>query len=199
MTPTEQQIEQLKAEASQLNRQLRTLPASDVKSKVALMKAIHKIDMELADLRAQQKTAQTPQDDKPVPEIGVQEIEAILKYLPIFEQQNYQFGQWIQKRGQFAYFAYSPEVLEFQSALYRHNIIIVFDWTIWDDEAKRYQAEPKALETADLLTLRKLLTAHIRADRFVEGHLASVLESGHIAAILRRLRQIREEMIGDTQ
>jgi hypothetical protein len=35
---------------------------------------------------------------------------------------------------------------------------------------------------------------HVRADRFVEGHLASVLESGHITAILRRLRGIREQM-----
>jgi hypothetical protein len=40
----------------------------------------------------------------------------------------------------------------------------------------------------------ELLTAHVRGDRFVEGHLASVFESGHITAILRRLKQIREEM-----
>ena len=40
----------------------------------------------------------------------------------------------------------------------------------------------------------ELVTAHVRADRFVEGHLVSVFESGHITAILRRLKQIREEM-----
>lgn len=43
------------------------------------------------------------------------------------------------------------------------------------------------------LTLRKLLTAHVRADRFSEGHLASVLESRHITAMLRRLKRIREQ------
>lgn len=86
-----------------------------------------------------------------------------------------------------------------ESTLYEQKIIIVFDWTSWGDEVKRYQAEPEALARANLLTLRKLLTAHIRADRFVEGRLASVLESGHIAAILRRLKQIRDEMIGGTR
>ena len=194
MAPIEQKIEQLEAEASQLNQQLRVLPASDVESKVTLIKAIHKIDMELADLRVQQKKAQTSKEDEPVQEIGIQEIDAILKYLPIFEQPDYQFGQWVQKRGQFAYFAYSSEVLEFQSTLYRQNVIISFDWMSWGDEVKQYQAEPEALERADLFTLRKLLTAHVRADRFVEGHLAQVLENGHIAAILRRLQQIRGEM-----
>jgi hypothetical protein len=43
------------------------------------------------------------------------------------------------------------------------------------------------------MTLRKLLTTHVRADRFVEGHLAGVLESGHMLAILRRLKDIRQQ------
>jgi hypothetical protein len=49
---------------------------------------------------------------------------------------------------------------------------------------------------ADLLTLRKLLTLHVRGDRFVEGHLASVLESGHVTDILERMQQIRDAMVG---
>ena len=73
-------------------------------------------------------------------------------------------------------------------------MIIPFDWRSWSEEAERYQMDPEALQAADLLTLRKLLTAHVRAERFAEGHLASVFESGHIAAILRRLKQIRAEM-----
>ena len=51
-----------------------------------------------------------------------------------------------------------------------------------------------SLETADLTTLRKLLTTHVRADRFSEGHLAGVLQSGHIVAVLRRLRKIRDQL-----
>lgn len=129
-----------------------------------------------------------------VPEIGLQQIDAILKYLPLFEKQDYQFGQWVEQEGQFPYFSFSPEVDEFIDALHKQGIIIPFDWTSWRREAGRYQTDPKALETADLLALRKLVTVHVRAERFAEGHLASVLESGHITAILRRLKQIREEM-----
>ncbi len=129
-----------------------------------------------------------------VPEIGLQQINAILKYLPTFEKQDDPFGQWVEQEGQFLYFSFSPEVDEFISTLYKQNMIIPFDWTSWGEEAERYRTDPAALEAADLLTLRKLLTAHVRADRFVEGHLASVFESGHMTAILRRLKQIRDDM-----
>jgi ADP-ribosyl-[dinitrogen reductase] hydrolase len=129
-----------------------------------------------------------------VPEIGLQQIDAILKYLPLFEKQDYQFGQRVEREGQFPYFSFSPEADEFIETLYRQNIIFPFDWTSWSEEVERYQSDPDALEAADLRTLRKLFTAHVRADRFVEGHLASVFESGHITAILRRLKQIRDKM-----
>jgi hypothetical protein len=129
-----------------------------------------------------------------IPEIGLQQINAILKYLSIFEKQDYQFGQWVEQEGQFPYFSFSPEVDEFIGALHKQNMIIPFDWKSWRAEAKRYQSDPDALEAVDLLTLRKLLTAHVRADRFTEGHLANVFESEHITAILRRLKQIRDEM-----
>jgi hypothetical protein len=89
---------------------------------------------------------------------------------------------------------YSPEVNNFVQTLYEQGIIYVFDWTSWKEEAEHYQSDPHSLKGADILTLRKLLTAHVRADRFVEGHLASVFESGHITTILRRLKQIRDNM-----
>jgi hypothetical protein len=130
----------------------------------------------------------------PIPEIGLQQIDAVLGYLAIFERQDYQFGQWVEPEGQFPYFSFSPEVDEFIKMLHRQNIVVPFDWTSWREEAERYQVNPQALETADLLTLRKLLTVHLRAERFAEGHLASVFESGHITDILHRLKQIREKM-----
>ena len=130
----------------------------------------------------------------PIPEIGLQQIDAIIEYLPIFAKQDYQFGRWVEQEGQFPYFSFSPEVEEFIDTLHKQGIIIPFDWRSWSAEAERYQRDPAALEAADLMTLRKLLTAHVRADRFMEGHLANVLESGHIIAILRRFKQIRDEM-----
>jgi len=121
----------------------------------------------------------------PIPEIGIQQIDAILEYLPVFDREDFQPGQWVEREGQFPHFAFCTEVGEFIHALYQQNVIIPFDWKSWSDEAIRYQSDPNALDESDLLTLRKLLTAHVRADRFVEGHLAGLFQSGHIAAILR--------------
>jgi hypothetical protein len=128
-----------------------------------------------------------------VPEIGSQQIDALLSYLPLFVSPGYKFGEWVSKEGHFPYFSYNPEVMKFIQTLYEQNILVQFDWMGWE-EGERYASEPEALEAADILTLRKLLTMHLRADRFTEGHLASVLESGHITAILCRLKEIRDQM-----
>ncbi|MBZ0114443.1 MAG: DUF6508 domain-containing protein [Thermoanaerobaculia bacterium] len=48
------------------------------------------------------------------------------------------------------------------------------------------------LESLDLLDTLRVLTAHIRADRFCEGHLASALRSGEFQEVLRRLGRLIE-------
>jgi len=78
----------------------------------------------------------------------------------------------------------------FVRALSGQAIMVVFDWARWRAEV----SDPTALGGADLLTLRKLLTFHVRADRFSQGHLISASEKGHITAILRRLVEIRRQM-----
>jgi hypothetical protein len=127
-------------------------------------------------------------------EVGVEQLEAILRFLPVFEQPGYGFGEWESPKGQLPFYSMSHEARDFVQALYEEKIVTSFDWPSWQEEARRYIADPKALETADLLTLRKLLTMHLRKERFAEGHLADMLESGHITAILRRLRTIREQL-----
>jgi len=99
------------------------------------------------------------------PEIGSRQIDRVLEFLPAFESPGYRFGEW----GDSGYFSYSPEVDDFIKTLYEQDILVAFDWVSWKEEAQRYQSEVGALQRADLLTLRKLLTAHVRADRFVEG------------------------------
>jgi hypothetical protein len=42
-------------------------------------------------------------------------------------------------------------------------------------------------------TLCRLYTLHVRKDRFCEGHFAAMLANGHIAALTRRLKAIRED------
>jgi hypothetical protein len=129
-----------------------------------------------------------------VPEIGPEQIDAVLEYLPTFERPGYQAGEWRTREGSFPSFVYHSEVTDFIQTLYEQGFVIYLDWTSWREHAERYQSDSASLAEADLLTLRKLLTVHVRADRFVEGHLAGVFASGHIAAILRRLEQVRDEM-----
>ena len=119
-----------------------------------------------------------------------EQIDAVLGFLPLFEQPGVVFGEWQTPQGQMPYYAPSRQVLDFVQALYDEHLIVVFDWGAWQEEVERYRSDPQALAEADLLTVRKLLTAHVRKDRFVEGHLGSVFESGHMTAILRRMREI---------
>lgn len=135
--------------------------------------------------------------DESVPEIGNEQIDAILGHLSRFEQSSFKFGEWTAPEGQMPFFSLSDEAAEFVRALYRQGLVIAFDWRSWKEEAKQYQINSAALATADLLTIRKLLTLHVRTDRFAEGHLEKVYEKGNLTAILQRLKQIRDEWAGN--
>lgn len=126
------------------------------------------------------------------PDVGPEQLDAILKFLPVFESKGFSCGEWVVRKGHMPHFRYHSDVDGFVLALYRQHIVLQFDWVSWKDEAKRHMARTDSLAEADLLTIRKLLTTHVRADRFVEGHLGQVLNSGHIVEILRRLKAIRE-------
>jgi hypothetical protein len=129
-----------------------------------------------------------------VPPIEGQQLDAVLRFLPLFEQPGAVFGAWHSPEGAMPYYSMSREAMDFVQALYDEGIVYPFDWKSWQGEAEKYVSDPEALKEADLLVLRKLLTTHVRKDRFVEVHLASMLASGHITAILRRLKELREQM-----
>jgi hypothetical protein len=86
-------------------------------------------------------------------------------------------------------FRFSPEVEAFLIALHTNGWIIDFDWPSWEAQAQRY-AQPGNLESADVETIRKLLTTHVRKDLVDEGHLRDAFRDGHMLAILRRLKVI---------
>lgn len=116
--------------------------------------------------------------------------KATLAFLTVFEAPGYTFGRWHQPEGQLGYYEYSPDVLSFIETLNAASVVIDFGWPAWQPQALRYWEQPSRLDSAQLMTLRKLLSLHLRKDRFVEGHLAEMLESGHINAILRRAAQL---------
>ena len=68
-----------------------------------------------------------------------------------------------------------------------HGIVRDFDWPKWLPRAVRIFRNPSLLRKARMKTCLKLLTLHIRRDRFCDGHLGAMLASGHITAIIRRM------------
>jgi hypothetical protein len=89
---------------------------------------------------------------------------------------------------------YHPHVLLLMRTLQLNNFIQPFDWTAWQSEAANFVDKPGAVMTADLETCSKLLTLHVRKERFCGGHFGAMVGKGHIATILRRLRDLALQM-----
>jgi ADP-ribosyl-[dinitrogen reductase] hydrolase len=116
-------------------------------------------------------------------------LQAVLEFLPLFEQPDFSPGEWITQAESLPYYSYTPEMLDFIRALSGNGLIQPFDWMNWR-EGEQLVDHPELLRSANLQTLRKLLTAHVRADRFSDGHLAGTFESGHMTLILKRMEEI---------
>ena len=119
-----------------------------------------------------------------------------MKYLPYFEEPNQHFGKSPSVKTKDGVASIIPAVLarqtsQFVQACYDNGFVQGFDWPKWQKRAAQLLRDEEALfRTADLDMLVKLLTTHVRKDRFVDGHLLSVMKSGHIGRILRRLSEL---------
>ncbi len=118
-------------------------------------------------------------------------ISEIIAYLPYFLEDN-NFGEWsggdkVDGVFQMPHLTYSDKVIEFFRSLHSTKFMVNFDWGSWD-EGRDIIASPRLIQQADLLTLRMLLTAVVRNDRFCEGALLSAIEDGIIQEILGRLK-----------
>jgi len=126
--------------------------------------------------------------------ITVQGIEKVLAFLPLFERSDTTLYEVRTDLSLFDPYVYSKEVGEFIEILDSEEFVTPFDWSNWQNEAAKFVEQPKLLESAELTILQKLLTTHIRKERFHSGHLAAMIDNGHILAILQRLKQIRLDM-----
>jgi Family of unknown function (DUF6508) len=131
-----------------------------------------------------------------LPPIIAQQIDAILPFLDRFEAVGFSAGSWKMPEGQMPWFNFEDAVMGFQQTLYDNGWVTpAFDWTEWQQSAQVFVDSPKKIQEADAVTIQKLFTTHVRADRFCEGHLASMFQNGHILALLRRLKTIRDDML----
>jgi hypothetical protein len=117
-----------------------------------------------------------------------------MPFLDKFEEAGFSAGTWKVKEGRFPWFSFDKVVLEFIHVLYDNDWVTPqFDWTEWK-ESELYVETSELIESADAVTIQKLLTTHVRLNRFAEGHLGSMFENGHVLALLHRLRVLRAKM-----
>ncbi|SMF79332.1 hypothetical protein SAMN05661091_1685 [Paenibacillus uliginis N3/975] len=114
------------------------------------------------------------------------EIERLLNYSEYFqnvESQNNNHNM-------------NEMISEFYNELSNTEFLLVFDWIGWLKENEVFRNLDNDIEEfikkADLETLRKLMTAYIRGDRFNEGLFLKAVSSGKVGIILRRLKEINE-------
>ncbi len=119
-------------------------------------------------------------------------INNILMFLPFFRNINESFYK-VDKKDLFYPYSYNSEVTKFIATLKKEEFTIVFDWPEWQGEADKYFKEPELINSADIITLRKLMTMFIRKERFCSGFIKSVIDTGMILRILERLEAIRTE------
>ena len=81
---------------------------------------------------------------------------------------------------------------KFVSTCYDESIVQSFDWPAWADRCGPDVTSAGFITEADIDTLRKLLTVHIRKDRFCEGHLLASSRDGTILRILERMKELND-------
>lgn len=112
-------------------------------------------------------------------------IQRMLSFLPAFERGEYAGADaaYMQTGRDL------PSVGALRSEVYQSGFAFPFDWSGWKEGRAMRLTD---VATADLLTLRKLLTAFVRNDRFCGGALSAKCSDGWVEQILRRLRVLAD-------
>ena len=147
-------------------------------------------------------TTESLDDSRPP---ATQETDRVLTFLPLFEDRSRRWYEVHKATTDEAApivdvadgkYLYDETVHDFIAALQdgRFFMPFDFDWGEWQPIAERYVKEPKLLGEASMTTLRKLFTTGIRKEPFSTGHLARLIDGGHIVELLRRLKTLRASM-----
>jgi hypothetical protein len=90
---------------------------------------------------------------------------------------------------------------ELLQTLFDTVFLMVFNWHEWLNRNEVFKDLNKdiheEIKSADLETLRKLMTSYVRGDRFNEGLLERIVADGKLHCILQRLRELRDQLEAD--
>jgi hypothetical protein len=130
------------------------------------------------------------------------DIDALLRFLPLFDVPGRSFAHWpepAKPRGgaiAFPYPKYPDDVREF----YR-----LAGSGCWQDfgyspqKSSAMLADPERVRNATLLEVRSMLTFCVRSERFGDGSWEHWLRKGYVVALLKRLQALRETFERDPQ
>jgi hypothetical protein len=124
-------------------------------------------------------------------------LEGLAAFLPMLEDPAFSFGEWETREGTLGWYQYSQGALRFiGTAASLGWVSPDIDWMRWKDtdEAQRFGKYPDTIDSATPGDLVCLLTTLVRQDRFVEGSLGEIFESGMLTRIVRRASSLRQEV-----
>ncbi len=96
-------------------------------------------------------------------EIIRKNIDTVLAFLPLFYSKKAKLYKIQTESLSLDRYCYSKEFQKFIKGLYQENFVISFDSTTWQNEAQGFIQHPDLLNSADISTLQKLLTTHVRS------------------------------------
>ena len=119
-----------------------------------------------------------------------------LVFLPVFSApdfhpvQQMHGGNGADGTMQFPCPEYHPEVERFIQAA---SMDCWQDFHYSPEAMAKMIADPEQVQSATLDQIRSLLTYCVRGERFCDGHIGHLIEAGHVARILERLKEIMHE------
>lgn len=124
--------------------------------------------------------------------ITLKGIRRILAYLPMLER-TAKFGAGPRvSMGRIIPSELNPVVTGLIQACYAEFLVQPFDYEKWSRNLGSVLEEDVFVQGLDLEGIVKLLTYHIRQERFCDGHLLQAFQSGQMTRILRRLKDVSE-------
>lgn len=120
--------------------------------------------------------------------IKKEDWDKLFSLLPEIKKTN-KFGDCNPEKSLLAPWTWDKIVSDFIHVFYDINLCVVFDWGKWEKGITILKQNDFDFSSLDSVTLCKLLTTIVRADRFNDGFLISEFERGTITKILETLKQ----------
>jgi hypothetical protein len=137
--------------------------------------------------------------DVPVPDRAA--LAGLGNWADELEKPDPVFGRWVVEEPvpgeatQMPWVELLPDGERFVADAGRLGFVVPFDWMAWlaGPDGRAYREDRSRVASAPAADLVRLLTSIVRGDRFSEGELLGAFESGLLAAVARRARQLAQE------